>query len=86
MTDTAVGGELAGTLGDFMDGSSDVDYASEIMELKSRFQKALDDKLKKEKRDRVVVFIDDLDRLQPAEAVELFDVIAGMESSVEKEE
>lgn len=74
VTDTAAGGELAGIAGDLMDGG-DVDYAAEIMELKSKFQKAVDEKLQKEKRDRVVVFVDDLDRLQPSKAVELLEVL-----------
>ncbi len=73
-TDHAVGGELAGTVGELMDGG-DSDYASEILELKNKFQHAVDEKLSKEHRDRVVVFVDDLDRLQPIKAVELLEVL-----------
>lgn len=74
VTDHAIGGEMAGTVGEMLDGG-DVDYASEIMELKGRFQKAVDEKLAKENRDRVVIFVDDLDRLQPAKAVELLEIL-----------
>lgn len=73
-TDHAIGGETAGMVGELL-GNGDVDFASEIMELKSKFQKAVDEKLQKEKRDRVVVFVDDLDRLQPVKAVELLEVL-----------
>lgn len=73
-TDHAVGGEFAGTVGELMDGG-DTDYASEILELKNKFQTAVDEKLKKEHRDRVVVFVDDLDRLQPLKAIELLEVL-----------
>ena len=75
VADSTIGGEFAGTVGDLMDGDNNVDFASEIMELKSKFQKAVDDKLLKENKSRVVVFVDDLDRLQPAKAVELLEVL-----------
>lgn len=74
LTDHAIGGETAAAVGEMMDGE-DIDYASEIMELKGKFQKAVDAKLSKENRDRVVVFVDDLDRLQPAKAVELLEIL-----------
>lgn len=74
VTDHAIGGEMAGTIGEMLDGG-DVDYAAEIMELKGKFQKAVNDKLIKEHRERVVVFVDDLDRLQPDKAVELLEVL-----------
>lgn len=75
VTDTTIGGEVAGTISDLMDGDSAFDYAAEIMELKNKFQKAVDEKLEKEGKDRVVVFVDDLDRLQPSKAVELLEVL-----------
>lgn len=73
-TDHVIGGETAGMVGDLL-SDGEVDFASEIIELKSKFQKAVDEKLRKENRDRVVVFVDDLDRLQPAKAVELLEVL-----------
>ena len=73
-TDKAVCGEAAEAVGELMEGGN-VDYASEIMELKGKFQKAVNEKLAKENKDRVVVFVDDLDRLQPARAVELLEIL-----------
>lgn len=43
--------------------------------MKDKFQDAVNKKLEKEHRDRVVVFVDDLDRLQPSKAVELLEVL-----------
>ena len=74
-TDTAVGGEAAAAVDEFLSGGDNSDYASQIMELKDKFQQAVDDKLKKEHRERVVVFVDDLDRLQPSKAVELLEIL-----------
>ena len=73
-TDHVIGGETAGMVGELL-SDGEVDFASEIIELKSKFQKAVDDKLQKENRDRVVVFVDDLDRLQPSKAIELLEVL-----------
>lgn len=73
-TDHVIGGETAGMVGELL-SDGEVDFASEIIELKSKFQKAVDNKLQKENRDRVVVFVDDLDRLQPSKAVELLEVL-----------
>jgi hypothetical protein len=74
--DQAGGGEFAEMVGKMMDGPNNEDYASEIVELKDKFQKAVDDNLAKHPgKNRVVVFVDDLDRLQPAKAVELLEVL-----------
>ena len=43
--DQTLGGEVAGMVGDMMEGSGNSDYASEIVELKDKFQKAVDDTL-----------------------------------------
>ena len=74
-TDQVAGGVVEGLVTDVMSGSNTADYASEVLELKSKFQEAVDKKLAKEHRDRVVVFVDDLDRLQPIKAIELLEVL-----------
>ena len=52
-----------------------MDYASEILKLRDSFQEAIDKKLAETHRSRVVIFVDDLDRLQPGKAVELLEVL-----------
>ena len=59
---------------DIMDGKP-TDFANDVLELKKKFQDAVNKKLAKDHRDRVVVFVDDLDRLQPVKAVELLEVL-----------
>lgn len=50
--------------------------ASELMvNFKKQFQDCIDKIVKEKKADRVVVFVDDLDRLNPARAVELLEVL-----------
>ncbi|MFA7673273.1 MAG: P-loop NTPase fold protein [Clostridia bacterium] len=51
------------------------DLAKAVSDLKDAFQECVDDKLKEVKKDRVVIFVDDLDRLNPAKAVELLEVL-----------
>ena len=60
---------------DSADGNNNSNYANEIFELKKKFQNAINEKITKDKKDRVVVFVDDLDRLQPEKAVELLEVL-----------
>ena len=43
--------------------------------MKEQFQKTINNKLKETGRQRVVIFVDDLDRLHPAKAVELLEVL-----------
>ena len=74
-TDVAVSGALADITEEFMTPETSTNYAREILELKDKFQKAVSDKIKKEKKNRVVIFVDDLDRLQPEKAVELLEVL-----------
>lgn len=73
-TDRVAGGVVEGMVSDAMDGESN-DFAGEVLALKQKFQEAVDKKLTKEHRDRVVVFVDDLDRLQPLKAIELLEVL-----------
>lgn len=76
VSDYTLGGEITSVISNSLDaGSSEVDFASEITELKDKFVDAVKSKLAKEHRDRVVIFVDDLDRLQPAKAVELLEVL-----------
>ena len=74
LTERAVAGEAAAKVGEMMDGGP-ANYATEVLKLKERFQATVNEKLKREHKDRVVIFVDDLDRLQPMRAVELLEVL-----------
>lgn len=75
MADKIGGGPLADGVGNVFNGMKGGDLASEIMELKDKFQKAVSDYLSLQGKKRVVVFVDDLDRLEPRRAVELLEVL-----------
>ena len=75
VSDYALGGEITSVISNSLEFPNDADFASEISELKNTFVEAVKKKLEKEHRDRVVIFVDDLDRLQPAKAVELLEVL-----------
>ena len=76
VSDYTFGGEITGMITNTLEGAQgEMDYASEIAGLKDKFVDAVKLKLEKEHRDRVVIFVDDLDRLQPAKAVELLEVL-----------
>lgn len=55
--------------------SDDLDESEQIVKLKNQLEKIVLDKLEKEKYERIVVFIDDLDRLVPQKAVELLEIM-----------
>ncbi len=55
--------------------SCDEDLIVQIDEIKKQFNLAVVESLKRYQCDRVVIFIDDLDRLHPEKAIELFEVI-----------
>ena len=74
ITEKVAGGFVAGEVTNKMNGS-DCDFAQEIKNLKGKFQEAINAKLTTENKDRVVIFVDDLDRLQPEKAVELLEVL-----------
>ncbi len=76
--DTFVGGKAADKLESGLDAlseSGDIDMPQAINELKEQFQTAVDNKIKQSGKDRLVIFIDDLDRLHPGKAVELLEVL-----------
>ena len=75
VTDQAAGGTASELAANIMNSGISSDYASEVLQLKEKFQDAVDKKLTKEHRDRVVIFVDDLDRLRPVKAVELLEVL-----------
>lgn len=74
LTEMVAGGVAADKVTGAFEGTN-IDIAEEIKNLKTKFQEAVDEKLRKTKKDRVVIFVDDLDRLQPAKAVELLEVL-----------
>ncbi len=74
ITEKIAGGYLAGEITDAI-SANNYDYAAEIKNLKNKFQEAINVKLAAENKNRVVIFVDDLDRLQPEKAVELLEVL-----------
>ena len=49
--------------------------ATAVKELKVQFAQCVEETLTNANKDRVVIFVDDLDRLEPAKAVELLEVL-----------
>lgn len=74
-TDMSFGGAASEMVSNVISGNATTNCAEEIILLKEKFQKLVDKKLEKTKKDRLVVFVDDLDRLQPSKAVELLEVL-----------
>ena len=73
LTDYTTSGKVAEYLEKLLE--SQQNYAEDIIKLKKRFQDAVNEKIEKDNKERVVVFVDDLDRLQPSKAVELLEVL-----------
>lgn len=71
---TVTGLDVAGAAESAM-SSGEEDVTEAISTLKTRFQDCVKQALKEKKKDRVVIFVDDLDRLEPARAVELLEVL-----------
>lgn len=55
--------------------TADDNYAEQIENLHKHFQEVVDRACEREHKDRVVIFVDDLDRLVPSKAVELLEVL-----------
>lgn len=55
--------------------TADDNYAEQIETLHQHFQDVVDRACEREHKDRVVIFVDDLDRLVPSKAVELLEVL-----------
>ena len=74
-TEKAIGSLTASKVGQALNNEYSLNFIDEISSLKEQFQEAVNNKLKTNAYDRVVVFIDDLDRLQPLKAIELLEVL-----------
>lgn len=78
---TAVDSKIGGKAADNADGllsrllSEQGDPATTVKNLKKQFSACVEETLKKTGKKRVVIFIDDLDRLTPRRAVELLEVL-----------
>ena len=72
ITDMYYAGTLAEKVGEVFSDAKDP--AKEIKELKVALENNVNEKLTKDGNDRIVVFIDDLDRLLPEKAVDLLEV------------
>lgn len=66
-----VGVDIKGAIND----DSDEDLVKIITKLKGEFQKCVDGSLKNSGKERLVIFIDDLDRLPPQRAVEVLEIL-----------
>ncbi|MBR2214131.1 MAG: hypothetical protein IJ849_00065 [Selenomonadaceae bacterium] len=74
-TEMTAGSRVADKIEDVAAGVASTSYVAEILALKEQFQQAVNAKLTETGRQRVVIFVDDLDRLHPAKAVELLEVL-----------
>lgn len=75
-TEKIVGETIAGNLNDHFSTTEAQDIAKNLESLRDKITDAVNKKLSKESgKDRIVVFVDDLDRLAPEKAVELLEVL-----------
>lgn len=70
-----VGGDAAADSAKEALAETDETFDTAVVTLKNMFQEAVDKSLINSEADRVVVFVDDLDRLQPERAVELLEIM-----------
>lgn len=80
LTDKTMGGRIAENLEKSLDiiqgGIEDsINPTSAIKDLREQFANCVAETLEKSGKERVVIFIDDLDRLEPRKAVELLEVL-----------
>lgn len=73
IAEQTVGETIAGKIAD-SEGSA-IDSSKALKNLKDELQKIVEAKIKASGKNRIVVFIDDLDRLQPERAVEILEVL-----------
>ena len=76
--DTFVGGKAAEVVENGVASATEqreIDMPQAINDLKEQFQTAVNNKIEQSGKDRLVIFIDDLDRLHPGKAVELLEVL-----------
>ena len=73
--ETVAGGTIAGNLKEKLAEIGKQDSAKALEELRDKIREAVSAKLKSSGKNRVVVFVDDLDRLAPEKAVELLEVL-----------
>lgn len=68
-------GEMVQKLGDVLAGDDGNNPIKAVKEIKKQFERCIEDCKKNNNVDRVVIFIDDLDRLEPRKAVELLEIL-----------
>jgi hypothetical protein len=73
--ESILGGTIAGKMDESLNAKSFDDITNAIKTLKIKFQEAVERKLQSVGKDRLVVFVDDLDRLPPESAVELLEAM-----------
>lgn len=76
--DTFVSSELATVIKDGISKPSEssmINMANEISKIKVQFQECVNLAIEQHNSDRIVIFVDDLDRLHPSKAVELLEVL-----------
>ncbi len=77
--DMTISGRLADNLGKAIDGvtnkEEEIDLSAALGQLKQQFQECINNAITNNNEDRVVIFVDDLDRLTPAKAVEMLEVL-----------
>lgn len=74
-TEQILGETIAGNLNEKWSEAGKQDSAKALEELRDKIREAVSAKLKSSGKNRVVVFVDDLDRLHPEKAVELLEVL-----------
>ncbi len=75
LASTVLAGKEAGDAARDALSASPLDIYAQLRSLREQLEKAIKDKLEKSRGDRIVIFVDDLDRMNPGRAVELLEVI-----------